>query len=162
MDFWVQRHNPCPSPTGIGLLYHPFSGNQPTRRERGAGVEKPLVNLNGACTTEISGPYLGDGLETLGTLQIGTGTHFTGNRVNQDLRITSGLPQFSKGVQLQRALQDFALHIRPGNESYRNFSIAAFPLQLQPNQQSRTVVEWRPWFYRRLVAYRFFWLSERA
>jgi hypothetical protein len=30
------------------------------------------------------------------------------------------------------------------------------------NQQSRTVVRWRPWFYLRLVAYDFFWLSERA
>jgi len=30
------------------------------------------------------------------------------------------------------------------------------------NQQSRTVVEWRPWFYLRLFAYSFFWLSERA
>ena len=30
------------------------------------------------------------------------------------------------------------------------------------NQQSRTALKWRPWFYLRLVAYRSFWLSERA
>jgi hypothetical protein len=30
------------------------------------------------------------------------------------------------------------------------------------NQQSRTLVKWRPWFYLGLVAHSFFWLSERA
>src|SRR5215469_7155047 len=30
------------------------------------------------------------------------------------------------------------------------------------NQQSRTAVKWRPWFYLGLVAHSFFWLSERA
>jgi hypothetical protein len=30
------------------------------------------------------------------------------------------------------------------------------------NQQTRTAVKWRPWFYLGLVAHGFFWLSERA
>ena len=36
------------------------------------------------------------------------------------------------------------------------------PEGLFRNQQSRTALKWRPWFYLRLVAYRSFWLSERA
>ena len=81
---------------------------------------------------------------------------------------------------LDRRARRFCLEIQPTSLSEclsicaRGFASelssipVAFIVRWGPRQssvetwQARRILKWQPWFYRRLVAYRYFWLSEEA